>query len=71
MWEITTSGYINMTKRGRTWVLAGLLAFGLAAVSDALALTEIRIAAPDIGAGNKTSGGGLLDVIHSQQLLEH
>lgn len=71
MREMTTSGYINMTKRGRTWVLAGLLAFGLTAVSDALALTEIRIAAPDIGAGTKPSGGGLLDVIHSQQLLEH
>lgn len=56
--------------RGKKWLRMGLLAAGLSAAQWAAAVTEIRIAAPDIGAGTQPSGGGLLDVIHSQKLLE-
>lgn len=38
--------------------------------AHALAQPQLRIAVPDIGAGTTPSGGGLVDVIHSQHLLE-
>lgn len=36
-----------------------------------LAAEQIRIAVSDIGAGNLPAGGGLVDVLHVQQRLEH
>ncbi|MBA0206394.1 ABC transporter substrate-binding protein [Pectobacterium aroidearum] len=59
-----------MKTSGRKWLVTSLLAMAMAWSGIASAITEIRIAAPDIGAGTKPSGGGLLDVIHSQKLLE-
>ncbi len=50
-------------------VLAGLFgAYPLAA--QAAPLKEIRIAVPDISAGQKPSGGGVVDVLYTRQLLE-
>jgi sulfonate transport system substrate-binding protein len=53
------------------------LLFSLGIASAALAFNmaqaaglQLDIAASDIGAGGKPAGGGLVDVIHSQQLLE-
>lgn len=51
-------------------VLAGLLGAYAPFTSAAEAPKEIRIAVPDVGAGQNRSGGGLVDVINSRQLLE-
>lgn len=50
------------------WLLT--LACALAAPAGAAAQTVIRIAVPDIGAGPKPAGGGVVDVLHVNQLLE-
>lgn len=42
----------------------------LCLTQGALAAGQIRIAVSDIGAGGKPAGGGLVDVLHSQQRLE-
>lgn len=48
-----------------------LAAVSLAALATTPALSaELNIAASDIGAGSQPAGGGLVDVIHSQQRLE-
>jgi len=46
--------------------LAGLLAFS----AQADELKEIRIAVPDLSAGNQHSGGGIVDVLRDQQIFE-
>lgn len=46
--------------------LAGFLALG----AQAEELKEIRIAVPDLSAGTQNSGGGLTDVLRSQQIFE-
>lgn len=46
--------------------LAGLLAFS----AQADELREIRIAVPDLSAGNQHSGGGVVDVLRDQQIFE-
>lgn len=46
--------------------LAGLLAFS----AQADELREIRIAVPDLSAGNQHSGGGIVDVLRDQQIFE-
>ncbi|WP_249679021.1 ABC transporter substrate-binding protein [Pseudomonas abieticivorans] len=50
-------------------VLAGLLGC-FAAMAQAGEVKEIRIAVPDLSAGAEHSGGGVVDVLRSQQLLE-
>ncbi|WP_296259725.1 MULTISPECIES: ABC transporter substrate-binding protein [unclassified Pseudomonas] len=52
-------------------VLKLLTSVGLAVLSATHAsAAELNIAVSDIGAGNQPAGGGLVDVIHSQQRLE-
>ncbi|WP_290620507.1 ABC transporter substrate-binding protein [Immundisolibacter sp.] len=52
-------------------LLLGLLAAWHAPLPAAPApVTEIRIAVPDLGAGSRPSGGGLVDVLREQQLFE-
>jgi sulfonate transport system substrate-binding protein len=48
--------------------LLGLLSLS-ASVAQA-AVTEIRIAVPDIGAGTNNSGGGVVDVLRQRQIIE-
>lgn len=50
--------------------LVGLLAFFPPVVVQAAAPQEIRIAVPDLSAGNQHSGGGVVDVLRSQQIFE-
>ncbi|PWC15385.1 ABC transporter substrate-binding protein [Brenneria corticis] len=59
-----------MMTLGRKTLFTGLLAISILWSGTAAAISEIRIAAPDIGAGTQPSGGGLIDVIYSQKLLE-
>ncbi|WP_156443906.1 ABC transporter substrate-binding protein [Burkholderia savannae] len=47
-----------------------MLAWALAAPAHAFAQTVIRIAVPDTSAGPKPAGGGVVDVIHANRLLE-
>ncbi len=52
-----------------TPLLAGVL--GCLSLSvDAAEVKEIRIAVPDLSAGTEHSGGGVVDVLRSQQILE-
>ncbi|AYC32775.1 nitrate ABC transporter substrate-binding protein [Pseudomonas cavernae] len=52
-------------------VLIGLLgSFALPVSAASEALKEIRIAVPDLSAGSEHSGGGVVDVLRQQQLLE-
>ncbi|SDJ95043.1 sulfonate transport system substrate-binding protein [Pseudomonas delhiensis] len=51
-------------------VLAGLLGAYAPFTSAAEPLKEIRIAVPDVGAGQNHSGGGIVDVLHTRKLLE-
>jgi len=51
-------------------VLAGLLGAYAPFTSAAEAPKEIRIAVPDVGAGQNHSGGGLVDVLYTRKLLE-
>lgn len=62
----------NMKQTGKHWLLSGLLALTAFwhAGAQAAGATEIRIAVSDIGAGSQPSGGGLVDLIYSQKLLE-
>ncbi|MBD1551028.1 ABC transporter substrate-binding protein [Pseudomonas typographi] len=54
--------------------LAAPALYGLLAASTAVQATEtpkeIRIAVPDLSAGDQHSGGGVVDVLRSQQILE-
>ncbi|MEK1904808.1 MAG: ABC transporter substrate-binding protein [Pseudomonas sp.] len=50
--------------------LIGLLATFPPVVQAAEAPTEIRIAVPDLSAGSQHSGGGVVDVLRSQQIFE-
>ena len=50
-------------------VLVSVLA-SLPLLAQADPLTRIRIAVPDLSAGSQHSGGGVSDVLRSQQLLE-
>lgn len=56
-------------KRVITLLAAGVLA-GLALNASAAALKEIRIAVPDLSAGTQHSGGGVTDVLRTQQIFE-
>ncbi|WP_421549336.1 ABC transporter substrate-binding protein [Pseudomonas sp. QD4] len=49
--------------------LAGLLGC-LPLMAQAAAVTEIRIAVPDLSAGTQHSGGGVVDVLREQQIYE-
>ncbi|HEX2797623.1 MAG TPA: ABC transporter substrate-binding protein, partial [Immundisolibacter sp.] len=52
-------------------ILLGLLAGVWPPVQAApTAVTQIRIAVPDLGAGPRPSGGGLVDVLREQRLFE-
>lgn len=55
--------------RVASWVNRLAMAATLLAATAAGA-TELNVAVSDIGAGNHPAGGGLVDVIHSQQRLE-
>ena len=48
-------------------LFAGTALAGLVQAAD---LTEIRIAVPDLSAGSQHSGGGVTDVLQSQQIFE-
>ena len=51
--------------------LLSLLALAVApAYAGTAAATTIRIASPDLSAGSKHAGGGLVDVLYAQRLLE-
>lgn len=50
--------------------LIGLLATFPPVVQAAEAPTQIRIAVPDLSAGSQHSGGGVVDVLRSQQIFE-
>lgn len=52
-----------------TPALIGLLAY-LPPVQGAESVREIRIAVPDLSAGSQHSGGGVVDVLRSQQIFE-
>ena len=56
-------------KRVINLFAAGVLA-GLALNVSATELTQIRIAVPDLSAGTQHSGGGLTDVLRTQQIFE-
>lgn len=59
--------YVHSLK----WLINALVGLSLAWSTLAGAVAnEIRIAVSDIGAGDKPAGGGLVDVIYSQKLLE-
>ncbi|TBU72271.1 ABC transporter substrate-binding protein [Phytopseudomonas daroniae] len=52
-------------------IFSGLLALvGATAVLAEQPLKEIRIAVPDLSAGGKPSGGGIVDVLRNQETLE-
>lgn len=53
-----------------TPALIGLMAFFPPVVHADTAPKEIRIAVPDLSAGNQHSGGGVVDVLRSQQIFE-
>lgn len=57
-------------KVAKGWVFFGLLAASVFWPGAASAANEIRIAVSDIGAGEQPAGGGLIDVIYRQKLLE-
>lgn len=50
-------------------VLAGLLS-AYVPLASAAPPKEIRIAVPDVSAGSSHSGGGVVDVLYTRQLLE-
>ncbi|WP_419737132.1 ABC transporter substrate-binding protein [Pseudomonas sp. COR18] len=52
-----------------TPLLAGVLS-GVSLSGAAAEVREIRIAVPDLSAGTQHSGGGVVDVLRSQQILE-
>ncbi len=59
--------YIQPVRRIINCITVSLLFFSMVAGVSA---SDIRIAVSDIGAGDKPAGGGLIDVIYHQHLLE-
>lgn len=63
--------FTSLLSRLRGLTLLGLLASVCSPLLAApTAVTQIRIAVPDLGVGPRHSGGGLVDVLRAQQIFE-